>query len=440
MKPYIYILSLLSSITSFSQVGINTKTPKTTLHIFGKPSVTTEMDGIIIPRITGDQLAAKTYDSEQNAALVFVTELPTSAVGQVSEVNAVGVYYFEDLIWKKLLPGDESKENPELVSMYAEIQNLALPSSFSSTTPIPYTSTIYNPNDWYDTATNRFKPTLAGYYIITASARTYRGSQTGESDLKIYKNNSAYGRVSAFGNVVNNLTRLVYFNGTTDFISISSTSAIGDSQHQKQESTYFSALYIGKSIQQNTQEINVYTGSTDNIGLLGDIKQGFQSSDHQGWIKLDGRPVTILTASQQKTLKALGYYDYLPNATNALLSHYGNEKLGSLQGSNNLYLQRNQLPPIQLDLNVNSTGNHSHSITMPVADSGGKPMYENSVGAPWNLANAGRTGTSTSSNGSHTHTGTLNYLHSDAGIGTPQSAIDIQPKVVNVNTFIFLGD
>ncbi len=56
MKKSILLLSALVSFTSFAQVGIDTETPKATLDVVGKPSQVDKVDGIIAPRITGDQL------------------------------------------------------------------------------------------------------------------------------------------------------------------------------------------------------------------------------------------------------------------------------------------------------------------------------------------------------------------------------------------------
>ena len=46
---------------------------------------------------------------------------------------------------------------------------------------------------------------------------------------------------------------------------------------------------------------------------VGDVKSGFQVSDHTGWIKLDGRAVTTLTATQQTAAAQLGFTTNLPN-------------------------------------------------------------------------------------------------------------------------------
>jgi hypothetical protein len=88
---------LLAASIVYAQVGINTMSPKATLDIIGNPSVSTALDGVIPPRLTGDQLSAKTYTRAQDGAVVYATEgvtTPTPA-GQTVEVTGKGLYFFE---------------------------------------------------------------------------------------------------------------------------------------------------------------------------------------------------------------------------------------------------------------------------------------------------------------------------------------------------------
>ncbi|WP_228459156.1 hypothetical protein [Chryseobacterium carnipullorum] len=63
MKTLIYFFLPFIATTIQGQIGINTQTPEATLEVVGKPNDTNHYDGIIPPRITGNQLAAKTYSS-----------------------------------------------------------------------------------------------------------------------------------------------------------------------------------------------------------------------------------------------------------------------------------------------------------------------------------------------------------------------------------------
>ncbi|MCW3160833.1 hypothetical protein [Chryseobacterium oryctis] len=102
MKKNVIILgTILFSTLAYSQVGINTLTPAATLDVVGKPSDTSKLDGIIAPRLSGDELSAKTYTPTQTGALVYVNAAAGSLTGQVANVDAPGYYYFNGSVWVK---------------------------------------------------------------------------------------------------------------------------------------------------------------------------------------------------------------------------------------------------------------------------------------------------------------------------------------------------
>jgi len=88
--------------SAYAQVGINTETPKATMDIVGKPTTPSHFDGLIAPRITGNQLRAKSYTSEQTGALVYATAADTAPAGQTVNVTSPGYYFFNGSVWMKL--------------------------------------------------------------------------------------------------------------------------------------------------------------------------------------------------------------------------------------------------------------------------------------------------------------------------------------------------
>lgn len=98
------ILSIGYAYTQQKSVGINTHEPKATLQIVGDPTVATHFDGIIAPRITGDQLKAKNYGTEQTGALVYVSTAATTPEGQTINVKSAGYYYFDGNVWQTTKP------------------------------------------------------------------------------------------------------------------------------------------------------------------------------------------------------------------------------------------------------------------------------------------------------------------------------------------------
>ncbi|WKS94864.1 hypothetical protein [Riemerella columbina] len=112
MKKQLLLVGLLSFAFAAAQegnVGINTPTPKATLDVVGAPTDTSKFDGIIAPRITGEQLRAKTYAAAQNGAVVYVTAADTAPAGQTVDVKATGYYYFDSVQDKWIAMSSTSK-------------------------------------------------------------------------------------------------------------------------------------------------------------------------------------------------------------------------------------------------------------------------------------------------------------------------------------------
>lgn len=93
------IATLLLGYGVGAQVGINTSQGQATLDVVGFPSNTTKLDGVIAPRLTGDQLRQKNYTAAQTGAIVYITAADTSPGGQTVGVVSPGYYYFDGAKW-----------------------------------------------------------------------------------------------------------------------------------------------------------------------------------------------------------------------------------------------------------------------------------------------------------------------------------------------------
>jgi len=110
----IFFCFVLSFTSLFAQVGVGTVTPKATLDISGNPTLTTQNDGLLPPRITRVNLINKTgYGTDQTGAIIYVTDLSGTPNAQTINITEIGYYYFDGTVWKKL--------NKELETTYETV-------------------------------------------------------------------------------------------------------------------------------------------------------------------------------------------------------------------------------------------------------------------------------------------------------------------------------
>lgn len=243
----------------------------------------------------------------------------------------------------------------------------------------------------------------------------------------------------------------------------------------------------------------LYWVNTLAMASPGDIKSGIQSNDHSGWILLNGRPFSSLSTNQQAIASLLGLSGNLPDATNAYLTQNGNA-IASVLGDNTTVLTQSNLPNVTFNGTAASAGGHAHTAT---SSSSGDHTHSGSTSSSGNHNHTGTTTTSgnhshglpvdfsannafwpispvsvagftvpgsastnssgnhvhslnVNSNGAHTHSLTINsngaHTHSltvnssgthshsvtvsSGGTATP---INIAPKSLSVNMFIYLG-
>jgi len=105
MKKILFFVSfgIVTSVhAQTGRVGINTNDPQATLDVTGNPADPTKLDGVIAPRLTGDELATKTYTATQTGALIYATAAAATLSGQVINVSTTGYYYFDGTVWQIL--------------------------------------------------------------------------------------------------------------------------------------------------------------------------------------------------------------------------------------------------------------------------------------------------------------------------------------------------
>jgi hypothetical protein len=150
----------------------------------------------------------------------------------------------------------------------------------------------------------------------------------------------------------------------------------------------------------------------------GDIKTGIQTSDHNGWIKLDGRAKNTLNAQQQSRATALGLGSNIPNASNSFLVQNGTT-LGSVSSSNTKTIAQNQLPNVTLNGRIGASDGNVQMVSASV-------LAMKEAQSNW-------------TNTADRYTG-YGVVQVPLNGGVTQQNFDVTPQSLSVNTFIYLGE
>jgi hypothetical protein len=384
------LLFLLFSTSVFAQTGIGTTTPDAS----AKLDVSANNKGFLPPRVTLTSASdASTIASPATGLLVYNT-------GNNVGLSA-GYYFWNGAVWATIATAGGSG------SVAAEFgtEILATSVAISSAVPVDIVSfTLPSAGTWEIIYFLRAQGTagFAGEFGL------YDPTETKVPNSEIL---AAYGENASTG---------------TGVVRITTTGA----------ATYKLKAWASTGTYGVYSEYNGKTGVTwkkisgnapMSVINYGDVKTGFQSADHNGWVKLNGRAKSTLSSTQQAQATALGIGTNLPDASNAFLVQNGSA-VGTVAGSNSKTIAQANLPNINFPTATTSTnGDHSHSFTRPNGDQ----TYSNGSGNTWWGGSWGSTNY-TSTNGAHAHTVTV----SSGGSGT---ALDITPKSLSVNTFLYLG-
>lgn len=105
-------LCLIGSITTssmiFSQtggkIGINTPNPKATLDINAKTDGSSQAEGLMIPRLTGDQIQTMTASIQPGteSLMIYATATPASPTSKVAKITQPGYYFWNGSNWESM--------------------------------------------------------------------------------------------------------------------------------------------------------------------------------------------------------------------------------------------------------------------------------------------------------------------------------------------------
>ncbi|WP_146941340.1 hypothetical protein [Chryseobacterium hagamense] len=102
------VLAAAFSNLAFSQVGINTVTPLTSLDVVARTNDGSSAEGILPPRLTGDQIKAadSRYSAQHAGVIVYITDPVSTPSTKTINVTSVGMYVFDGNVWVKMMQGD----------------------------------------------------------------------------------------------------------------------------------------------------------------------------------------------------------------------------------------------------------------------------------------------------------------------------------------------
>ncbi len=106
MKKILTLVMLMTGFMSVcGQVGINTTNPASTLDVVATKTDGTTAEGVIAPRLTGDEVkaAGDQYEIAQTGTIVYVTAPPASTDAKTINITLPGYYYFDGNLWQKFV-------------------------------------------------------------------------------------------------------------------------------------------------------------------------------------------------------------------------------------------------------------------------------------------------------------------------------------------------
>ncbi len=133
--------ALMVSAIAFSQVGVNTSAPKTTMDVSAKRDTggnitdNTQIFGLQAPRLTLTELTANTaiYGTNQQGALIYITDISGgNTSGQRININAIGYYFFNGSVWQKVVSDNIYNANG-LLTDYRTLNTNGFNLSFTGT-------------------------------------------------------------------------------------------------------------------------------------------------------------------------------------------------------------------------------------------------------------------------------------------------------------------
>ena len=402
MKKWLFLIGLCWVLNLSAQTGIGTTTPDAS----AKLDVSSSNKGFLPPRVTLTSATdVSTISSPAIGLLVYNT-------GNNNGL-AAGYYYWNGAVWTTIATAGGSGSVASEFGTVILTTSVAIPSAV----PVDIISfTLPSAGTWEVIYFLRAQGT-AGF---AGECGIYDPSDTKVPNTEIL---AAFGEQASTG---------------TGIVRITTT---GSATYKlKAWASYGTfGVYSEHNGRTGVTWKKISGNSPMTVINYGDVKTGFQSSDHNGWVKLDGRARSTLSSTQQvQATLYLGAGNNLPDASNAFLVQNGST-VGTVSGANTKTIARANLPNVTLSGTTSTDGSHTHTVNVNdnnvTTVSGGTVTAMKEAQSNWTAGNTASNANVISTAGNHSHTLTTSSING----GVTQTALDITPKTLSVNTFIYLG-
>lgn len=167
-----FSFAIMAGTAAFSQVGVNTNTPQTTLDITAVETDGSTAEGVMAPRLTGDQIKGKDarYTAAQTGAIVYATEAVLAApAGKTANITTKGYYFFDGVLWQKIARSSVIF-TASLGTGVGGNTNATIAANGFNTVPLPNVTKNVGGGVW-NAANNTYRVPASGTYMIKSSIR-----------------------------------------------------------------------------------------------------------------------------------------------------------------------------------------------------------------------------------------------------------------------------
>ncbi|GAA3976684.1 hypothetical protein GCM10022246_31230 [Pedobacter ginsengiterrae] len=206
MRNIFTTVFLFITYFAYAQTGIGTITPRATLDIISKPADLSVVDGIIAPRLTGNELKNKDniYGNNQNGTLVFATSPASPSTPKTIEVVKSGYYYY-DATAEKWLAFKSSADNQTITNVISNPINTitsTVNGITSTTSAVNSVSNSVSNTNFLTTTVNGINSTPVAVKNIYNSDGTLTGNRTITMEGNGLRFGSATGDTNFDGNYI----------------------------------------------------------------------------------------------------------------------------------------------------------------------------------------------------------------------------------------------